>query len=156
VKGHEYSINFQLVNFDEEKKIVVSDIFVIEIHINHTDLDELYFTHFDECWIKKPDGQIDLIAITDLKSQMVSHFNESFEVKRNAIQRKIDFYEGKGIENLSEEELLKLKMHVETILTLIKNQRAYMAQKEQRHKQQSALLESQSQEVTIRNPSPSS
>lgn len=67
VKGHEYAINFHPVVFEEGKKIVVKDIYVIEIHIGHVSIDDLYFTHFDECWIKKPDNQIDLVPITDLK-----------------------------------------------------------------------------------------
>lgn len=67
VKGHEYSINFHPVAFEEEKRIAVRDLYVIEIYINSPDVDDLYFTHYDECWIKKPDNQIDLVPITDLK-----------------------------------------------------------------------------------------
>jgi Predicted transcriptional regulator containing an HTH domain and an uncharacterized domain shared with the mammalian protein Schlafen len=67
VKGHEYSINFHPVHFEEGKKIVVKDIYVLEINIGNITTDDLYFTHFDECWIKKPDNQIDLVPITDLK-----------------------------------------------------------------------------------------
>jgi hypothetical protein len=67
VKGHEYSINFHPVVFEEGKKIAVRDFYVIEIRINSPDVEDLYFTHYDECWIKKPDNQIDLVPITDLR-----------------------------------------------------------------------------------------
>ena len=67
VKGHEYSINFHPVNFDEGKKIVVKDFYVIEITINNSDADDLYFTHYDECWVKRQDNQIDQVPVTELR-----------------------------------------------------------------------------------------
>lgn len=67
VKGHEYSINFHTVVAEEGKKVAIRDIYVIEIRITNINTDDLYFTHFDECWIKKRDNQIDLVSITELK-----------------------------------------------------------------------------------------
>jgi len=80
VKGHEYSINFHPVNFDEGKKIVVKDFYVIEITINNSDADDLYFTHYDECWIKNQDNQIDQVPVTELRYiEIISRFEETFQ-----------------------------------------------------------------------------
>ena len=67
VKGHEYSINFHPVLFEEGLKIAVKDFYVIEIQINFPDIEDLYFTHYDECWIKDENNQIELVSITNLR-----------------------------------------------------------------------------------------
>jgi hypothetical protein len=67
VKGHEYTIEFRPVQFAENSKVLVNDYYIIEIQITDPKVEDLYFTHFDECWIKKSDSQIDIVPITNLK-----------------------------------------------------------------------------------------
>ena len=91
VKGHEYSINFHPVSFEDGKKIAVTDFYVIEIAISSPDVDDLYFTHYDECWIKKPDDQIEQVPVTELRYLFfwVIYWEENYFLCENSENNKI-------------------------------------------------------------------
>jgi len=120
VKGHEYTVNFKPVKLEDTKKIAVQDLYIIEIIIQGSNnLEDLYFTQYDECWIKKNDAEIEILPISDLKDYMEKHLNEGFEVKKEQLQKQIDLFEGKGLETLSADELKKLKNQITLTLNSI-------------------------------------
>jgi len=120
VKGHEYTVNFKSCKAEDSKKIASKELYTLEIIIQgNPNLEDLYFTHYDECWIKKNDTEIDLLPITELKDYMEKHLNQTFEAKKDMLQRQIDIFEGKGLENLNVEELKRLKSTINNTLTSI-------------------------------------
>ena len=67
VKGHEYSIKFVPLEFAEDKKVATEDDYIVEISVNVSNYDTLYFTNYDECWIKNPNGAIEQVPVTQIR-----------------------------------------------------------------------------------------
>lgn len=67
VKGHEYSINFVPVSYEDTKKVIARDFYMIEVHVNVSNFETVYFSNYDECWIKRPDGNVERLPVVNIR-----------------------------------------------------------------------------------------
>ena len=62
----EYLVNFCHIYTDIKKKTIMPDKYVIEIHVQKRSYNELYFSNYGECWVKKS-ASVSLLQPTEIK-----------------------------------------------------------------------------------------
>lgn len=127
VDEEEVNVNFVPVykmNNKTQTAAVMPNSFVIEILIKKPSWNDLFFTNYKECFVKRS------ASINQLKTKEIKEYVKTFIQKKNAeslhaLELKVEKYRGINLEQLSPKELQELEKTLQNTLSKVENKLAH-------------------------------